>query len=160
MEFVLQRIIPFIITDRLYITKIGNEICRTQFGFLTRLGLCARKMKFDSSAPSRFFALTTMEKDVKKKQNETSPDSVSVTVRFITLMQRYSGQRDFKMDLPTDPSQAIETIISHFDIPWKDKLEKRTRIFINKQFFESYIKRGEKLKTDDLIAFIPISGGG
>ena len=75
-------------------------------------------------------------------------------------MQRYSGQRDLKMDLPSDPSMAIETIITRFEIPWKDKLEKRTRIFINKQFAESYIKSGEKLKDDDLIAFIPISGGG
>ena len=64
------------------------------------------------------------------------------------------------MDLPRDPGKAIETIISHFDIPWKDQLEKRTRIFINKQFAESFIKKGEKLETDDLIAFIPISGGG
>ncbi|NOR13091.1 MAG: hypothetical protein GQ545_07540 [Candidatus Aminicenantes bacterium] len=64
------------------------------------------------------------------------------------------------MDLPSDPSKAIETIISYFDIPWKDNLEKRTRIFINKQFSESFIKKNEKLKTDDLIAFIPISGGG
>lgn len=87
-------------------------------------------------------------------------DCVSVTVRFITLMQKYSGQRDFKMDLPDDPGKAIETIIERFDIPWKDQLEKRTRIFINKQFAETFIKRGEKLKTDDLIAFIPISGGG
>ncbi|HUU52383.1 MAG TPA: hypothetical protein VMW92_05085 [Candidatus Heimdallarchaeota archaeon] len=101
-----------------------------------------------------------MEKDENKKQTKAPLDSVSVTVRFITLMQRFSGQRDLKMDLPSDPSLAIETIITHFDIPWKDNLEKRTRIFINKQFVESYIKRGEKLKKDDLIAFIPISGGG
>jgi molybdopterin converting factor small subunit len=101
-----------------------------------------------------------MEKDEKKKQTETPLDSVSVTIRFITLMQRYSGQRDLKMNLPSDPSLAIETIITHFEIPWKDNLEKRTRIFINKQFAESYIKSGEKLKKNDLIAFIPISGGG
>ncbi|MGB6338864.1 MAG: hypothetical protein WBF32_03745 [Candidatus Aminicenantaceae bacterium] len=101
-----------------------------------------------------------MEKDENKKQTKAPLDSVSVTVRFITLMQRFSGQRDLKMDLPSDPSLAIETIITHFNIPWKDNLEKRTRIFINKQFVESYIKRGEKLKKDDLIAFIPISGGG
>jgi molybdopterin converting factor small subunit len=101
-----------------------------------------------------------MEKDEKKNKSDAPIDSVSVTVRFITLMQRYSGQREFKMALPNDPSKAIEAIISHFHIPWKDQLEKRTRIFINKQFVESYIKRGEKLKTGDLIAFIPISGGG
>ena len=103
-----------------------------------------------------------MKKDKKQNQTTTSsePLSVSVNVRFITLMQRYSGQRDLKMDLPSDPSLAIETIITRFEIPWKDNLEKRTRIFINKQFAESFIKGGEKLKEDDLIAFIPISGGG
>jgi hypothetical protein len=101
-----------------------------------------------------------MRKDEEKNHITSPQDSVSITIRFITLMQKYSGQRDFKMNLPRDPGKAIETIISHFDIPWKDQLEKRTRIFINKQFAESFIKRGEKLKTDDLIAFIPISGGG
>jgi hypothetical protein len=101
-----------------------------------------------------------MEKDEKPNKTEAAYESVSVKVRFITLMQRYSGQRDLKMDLPSDPSLAIETIITRFEIPWKDKLEKRTRIFINKQFAETYIKSGEKLKNDDLIAFIPISGGG
>ncbi|MGD9344766.1 MAG: hypothetical protein PVH84_02820 [Candidatus Aminicenantes bacterium] len=101
-----------------------------------------------------------MQRDEKKKLTLSPMDCVSVTVRFITLMQKYSGQRDFKMDLPDDPGKAIETIIERFDIPWKDQLEKRTRIFINKQFAETFIKRGEKLKTDDLIAFIPISGGG
>jgi molybdopterin converting factor small subunit len=101
-----------------------------------------------------------MEKDKKKKQTIDPLETVSVTIRFITLMQRYSGQRDLKIALPNDPKLAIETIIAHFDIPWKDKLEKRTRIFINKQFAESYIKSGKKLKKGDLIAFIPISGGG
>jgi hypothetical protein len=101
-----------------------------------------------------------MRKDKKNDPTQFPPDSVCVTVRFITLMQKYSGQREFRMDLPSDPGKAIEIIIAHFDIPWKDHLEKRTRIFINKQFAESFIKRGEKLKTDDLIAFIPISGGG
>jgi molybdopterin converting factor small subunit len=101
-----------------------------------------------------------MEKDENKNQTKRPLDSVFVTVRFITLMQRFSGQRDLKMNLPSDPSLAIEAIIAHFDIPWKDKLEKRTRIFVNKQFAESYIKSGKKLKKGDLIAFIPISGGG
>ena len=101
-----------------------------------------------------------MDKVGNKKQSKFPTDSVSVTVRFITLMQKYTGQREFRMDLPSDPGRAIETIIDRFDIPWKDNLDKRTRIFINKQFAELFIKRGEKLKTDDLIAFIPISGGG
>ena len=101
-----------------------------------------------------------MIKKEEEKQTESPFDSVSVKVRFITLMQKYSGQREFKMDLPSDPRKAIETIIDQFDIPWKDHLEKRTRVFINKQFAESFIQKGEKLKSDDLIAFIPISGGG
>jgi hypothetical protein len=129
-------------------------------GFLTRWRLCARKMRLDSGIPNCFYKYTAMEKDKKQNQTATPLESVSVIVRFITLMQRYSGQRDLKMDLPSDPSLAIQAIIARFDIPWKDNLEKRTRIFINKQFAESFIKQGEKLKTDDLIAFIPISGGG
>lgn len=117
-------------------------------------------MKFGISSTGGYYPLTLMEKDKNKKQAQLPPGSVSVKVRFITLMQKYSGQRDFRMNLPNDPQTAIEAIITHFDIPWKEKLEKRTRIFINKQFCESFIKKGEKLKTDDLIAFIPISGGG
>ncbi|MGD8540602.1 MAG: hypothetical protein PVI66_17955 [Candidatus Aminicenantes bacterium] len=108
----------------------------------------------------KLYLRTFMDKLEKKKQSRIPPDSVTVTIRFITLMQKYSGQRDFKMELPSDPGKAIENIIAHFDIPWKDHLEKRTRVFINKQFAESFIKEGNKLKTNDLIAFIPISGGG
>jgi molybdopterin converting factor small subunit len=85
---------------------------------------------------------------------------VEVKVRFITRMQRYSGQREIRMELPSDPNQAIDTIIEQFHIPWKDNLEKSTRIFINKKFSATYIKSGELLKKDDVIAFIPISGGG
>ena len=117
------------------------------------------KLGLSQISPKALFT-PKMVKDKETMQTASSQDSVSVTVRFITLMQKYSGQREFKMDLSSDPSKAIETIITRFDIPWNDNLEKRTRIFINKQFAESFIKRGEKLKTDDLIAFIPISGGG
>jgi molybdopterin converting factor small subunit len=85
---------------------------------------------------------------------------VNVKVRFVTRMQRFSGQRDILMELPPDPSQAIDTIIAKFRIPWKDDLEKSTRIFINKKFSEAFIKSGELLKKDDMIVFIPISGGG
>lgn len=85
---------------------------------------------------------------------------VEVKVRFITRMQRYSGQREIRMELPSDPNQAIATIIQQFHIPWKDNLEKSTRIFINKKFSEAFIKSGELLKKDDVIALIPISGGG
>ncbi len=86
--------------------------------------------------------------------------TVPITVRFITIMQRYSGQREIKMDLPHDPNQAIEIIIDKYHIPWKDNLEKRARIFINKKFSNAFIKSGERLNADDVIAFIPISGGG
>jgi len=75
-------------------------------------------------------------------------------------MQRYSGQRDIRMQLPTDPNQAIDTIIRKFKIPWKNDLEKSTRIFIDKKFSDAFIKSGEPLKKDSVIAFIPISGGG
>lgn len=117
-------------------------------------------MRPDSGPPSIEYTLTAMEKNKKNSQIEDLSDSVSVTVRFITLMQRYSGQREFKLNLPSDPNKAIKIIIKRFEIPWKDNLEKSTRIFINKQFSESFIKRGEKLRKNDLIAFIPISGGG
>jgi molybdopterin converting factor small subunit len=87
-------------------------------------------------------------------------DTVTVTVRFITIMQRYSGQRELQMEVPSDPSQALTIIIDKFHIPWKDKLEKSTRIFINKQFYEKFIKSEQKLNAGDVIAFIPMSGGG
>jgi molybdopterin converting factor small subunit len=85
---------------------------------------------------------------------------VEVKVRFITRMQRYSGQREIQMELPSDPNLAIDNILEQFHIPWKDNLEKSTRIFINKKFSAAFIKSGEPLKKDDVIAFIPISGGG
>ncbi|UCE42327.1 MAG: hypothetical protein JSV17_04995 [Candidatus Aminicenantes bacterium] len=85
---------------------------------------------------------------------------VKVKVRFVTRMQKYSGQRDIWMELPADPSQAIETIIAKFQIPWKGNVEKSTRIFINKKFSDAFIKSGVQLKDDDVIALIPISGGG
>lgn len=87
-------------------------------------------------------------------------ETVAVTVRFVTIMQRYSGQRELQMDVPSDPSQALSVIIDRFNIPWKDKLEKSSRIFINKQFHEQFIESGQKLNAGDVIAFIPMSGGG
>ena len=87
-------------------------------------------------------------------------ETVTVTVRFVTILQRYSGQRELQMDVPPDPSQAVTVIIDRFSIPWKDKLEKSSRIFINKQFYEKYIESGQKLNAGDVIAFIPMSGGG
>lgn len=87
-------------------------------------------------------------------------ETVAITVRFITIMQRFSGQRELQMEVPPDPSQALEIIIDKFNIPWKDKLEKSSRIFINKQFYEKFIESGQKLNAGDVIAFIPMSGGG
>ncbi len=64
------------------------------------------------------------------------------------------------LDLPINPEAAIAAVIDRFNIPWKDYLEKSARIFINKEFAESFIKSGKILKDGDLISFIPISGGG
>lgn len=95
----------------------------------------------------------------KAMNNQT--DCVSVTVRFISIMQKYSGnQREVEMELPADPAQAVHSIVNCFQIPWKGNLEKRTRIFINKVLYDAFVKSGIRLKTGDTISFIPISGGG
>jgi molybdopterin converting factor small subunit len=86
--------------------------------------------------------------------------SVLVGVRFITIMQRYSGQRELEMQLPAEPQEAVDMIIERFQIPWSGALEKSVRIFINKELFESYIKSPRRLAEGDRISFIPISGGG
>jgi molybdopterin converting factor small subunit len=87
-------------------------------------------------------------------------EQITVTVRFITLMQRYSGEREIQMDLPQDPHRAIQAIIDAFRIPWKGNLEKSSRIFINKQPMDMFIRDKALLNAGDVIAFIPISGGG
>lgn len=88
-------------------------------------------------------------------------DCVSVTVRFVSIMQKYSGnQREVQVEVPTDRTQAIDLIISRFQIPWKDNLEKSTRIFINQRLNDPFDGSGQRLKDNDNIAFIPISGGG
>ncbi len=89
-------------------------------------------------------------------------DTVPVTVRFITIMQRYSGKgnREVEIELPPEPSRAIDLILERFQIPWKDNLERQVRIFINDMIYESFLESGERLKGGDVIAFIPISGGG
>lgn len=83
-----------------------------------------------------------------------------VKVMFITIMQRYSGQREIEMELTSDPAGAVEQITERLAIPWKDNLEKSTRIFINGENFESFVKSGRSLSPNDTIAFIPISSGG
>lgn len=86
--------------------------------------------------------------------------SVLICVRFITVLQRYSGQRELEMQLPADPREAIDMIIERFQIPWSGNLEKSVRIFINKELSETYTKSGRRLTEGDRISFIPISGGG
>lgn len=89
-------------------------------------------------------------------------DTVPVTVRFITIMQRYSGKgnREVEMELPPEPGQAIDLILERFQIPWKDNLEKLVRIFINGVIYDSFLESGQRLKGGDIIVFIPLSGGG
>ena len=95
----------------------------------------------------------------KTQKNQT--DCVSITVRFVSIMQKYSGnKREVQVEVPTDPVQAIHLIINRFQIPWKDNLEKSTRIFINQTLNDPFVDRGQRLKDKDTIAFIPISGGG
>lgn len=52
-----------------------------------------------------------MNKAEEKNHSQSKSGFVSVTVRFITLMQRYSGQREIKFGLPANPSQAIDTAL-------------------------------------------------
>ena len=88
-------------------------------------------------------------------------DRVSVTVRFVSIMQKYSGnKREVQVEVSSDPAQAIDLIINRFQIPWKENLEKSTRIFINQKLNDPFVDRGQPLKDRDTIAFIPISGGG
>lgn len=86
--------------------------------------------------------------------------SISIRVRFVTIMQQYSGQRELVMHLPTDPQVAIDVLIKRFQIPWTGTLEKSVRIFINKELLETFRKSGQPLKEGDRITFIPLSGGG
>ena len=94
-------------------------------------------------------------------KQKTRPDpKVEVQIRFVSIMQRYSGQRDFRLKVPSDPAEACDFIIQRYNLPWKEKLGKSTRIFINKQLAQVFIKSGQNLEEGDLLAFIPISGGG
>ncbi|MBW1700113.1 MAG: MoaD/ThiS family protein [Deltaproteobacteria bacterium] len=88
-------------------------------------------------------------------------DTITVKVRFVSIMQQYSGnKREVTMEVPSIANQAIETVLNHFKIPWKDKLEKSTRIFINQNLYSPSSDTITLLKPEDTIAFIPISGGG
>ena len=97
--------------------------------------------------------------DSRTKKNQS--DCVSVTVRFVSIMQKYSGnKREVQVEVSTNPAQAIDLIINRFQIPWKENLEKSTRIFINQRLNDPFGDSGQRLKDNDNIAFIPISGGG
>lgn len=96
----------------------------------------------------------------ENKIPNNSDKKIIVIVKFITIMQKYSGKREISLEAPPDPREAIKYIIERFQLPWKDHLEKNTRIFINKRFLNDFLKSGEHLKSNDVIAFIPISGGG
>ncbi len=88
-------------------------------------------------------------------------NTAKIKVRFITIMQKYSGRkREVQMDLSPEPEQAIDLIMQRFHIPWTDHLEKFVRIFINKELSQAFIESGKHLKDGDTITFIPISGGG
>lgn len=89
-------------------------------------------------------------------------DTVLVTVRFITIMQRYSGQgnREVQMELSPGPAEALAEIIERFQIPWQDGLEAQVRVFVNGMVYDSFLESGQRLKGGDVIAFIPVSGGG
>lgn len=88
-------------------------------------------------------------------------DTVQVKVRFITIMQEYSGRkREVEMELPPEPEQAIDLIIRRFNIPWAERLEKYTRIFINKELSRVFVESGNRLKDGDTIMFVPMSSGG
>ncbi len=93
--------------------------------------------------------------------NENIVDCVSVTVRFVSIMCKYAGdKREVQVEVPADSAQAIDLIINRFQIPWKDDLERSTRIFINQKLNDPIADKEKLLKDKDIIAFIPISGGG
>jgi molybdopterin converting factor small subunit len=85
---------------------------------------------------------------------------VPVRVRFVTIMQRYSGQRELVMPLPEDPREAVDALVRRFEIPWAGALEKSVRIFVNKELLEAHVKSGRPLREGDRISFVPLSDGG
>ncbi len=101
-----------------------------------------------------------MATDQERNSKSVASDTVPVTVRFISILKEYSGGREIEMDLPRDPATAIDIIVDRFQMPWKDQLEKSSRIFINKELSDVYIQNGGLLDARAVIAFIPISGGG
>lgn len=91
---------------------------------------------------------------------KNNPQFLPIRVRFITVMQRYSGQKELDMSLPEDPEEAVAMIVRQFRIPWAGRLEKSVRVFINKELLEVFAASGRKLAEGDRISFIPMSDGG
>ena len=87
-------------------------------------------------------------------------ETVMITVKFITFMQRYSGKKYVEMDLPRDFGHALELILKRFNIPWKNQLEKSAFILINSTPYQIFQKNRQLLNPDDTITFIPIISGG
>jgi len=99
--------------------------------------------------------------NTKDKSNDREPATVDVKVNFLGILHKFSDNKKVvEITLPADPGAAVEQIITTFNLPWKDNLEKVTRIFVNNQHLATIIKNGVSLKNGDVIAFIQLSGGG
>lgn len=87
--------------------------------------------------------------------------NVKITIRFINIMQRHSGQgREVELEVPCDAEHAVEYILTKYQIPWKGNLEKFVRVFINRELLLVFKNSGKLLQEGDTISFIPMSGGG
>ena len=99
--------------------------------------------------------------NTKDKSNDRESETVDVKVKFLGILPKFSdNKRVVEITLPANPGAAVEQIIAKFGLPWKDNLEKITRIFVNNQHLATSIKNGVSLKNGDVIAFIQLSGGG
>ena len=82
--------------------------------------------------------------------NKNKADRVSVTVRFVSIMRKYSGdKRKLQVEVPADSAQAIDCIINRYQIPWKGDLEKSARIFINQKLNDPVADREKRLKDKE-----------
>ncbi len=87
--------------------------------------------------------------------------SVTVIVRFVSIMQHYSNhRREVRRTVPPEADRAVFAIMDQFNIPWTGNLEKSTRIFINQKVYDPLKNEPLRLNDNDTIAIIPISGGG
>lgn len=89
------------------------------------------------------------------------PDTTRIRVKFVSIMQRHSGQgREVVMDLPLDAARAADLIVREFQIPWEGNLERFVRVFVNRELLKDFVQAGKQLEEGDTISFIPMSGGG